>query len=423
MTGPRVSSDEAAAADTGIGRRELLILVSSVMALMALGIDLMLPAFDDIRVAYDLGAGSNETGQIVTVFFLGLAAAQLLYGPLADRFGRKPVLYLGIGISVVGAVGSALAPTFPLLLASRFVWGIGAAGARVVATAIIRDCFVGDAMARAMSQIMAVFVLVPVVAPTLGAGLIAIFPWQSVFWFCVLWSAVIAAWALRLRETLQPQNVRALSVVGSVRSYRQVAREPVTLGYTMATVFIQAVMTSYLAVSELIIGDIFDRKAQFPFFFGAVAASFGVAALVNGRLVERRGLDRMVNSAFALNIPLSILLVVVSVASDGPPNIWLFMAILAGVLSSFMLLMPNLNTAAMTPMGEIAGSAAAFTGALRIAGGAVLAAIATRWVSDSVVPFAVSVLVFCCAAAATVWVVRRQLEAKAVEPATSAVTG
>ena len=135
-----------------MGPRELLTFVSAVMALMALGIDLMLPAFDDIRTAFDLGEGSPETAKVITVFFVGLAVATLAYGPLADRFGRRPVLYVGLSVYLLGAVGSALAPTFELLLVARFVWGIGAAGSRVVATSIIRDRFEGNAMASALSQ-------------------------------------------------------------------------------------------------------------------------------------------------------------------------------------------------------------------------------------------------------------------------------
>lgn len=390
----------------------MLVLISAIMALMALGIDLMLPAFSDIRLAYDLGTSSSQTGQVITVFFFGLAAAQLFYGPMADRFGRKPVLYFGIVVSMLGAVGSALAPTFGLLLASRFLWGVGAAGARVVATAIIRDRFVGPAMAKAMSQIMAVFILVPVVAPSVGSGLIAIFPWQSVFWFCVLWSLIIGVWSLRLRETLKPEHVQPLSIKSSWRSYRQVAKTPITFGYTIATVFLQAAMTTYLAVSELIIGDIFGRKAEFPFIFGVVALGFGVAALVNGRLVEKRGVDRMVNSAFAFNLPLAALLVLISILGDGRPSIWLFVPVLAGVLASFMLLMPNLNTSAMTPVGEIAGSASALTGAVRTAGGAVLAAFVSPLVTDSVLPFAIAILVFCICSLIAVSLVRRRSVAR-----------
>ncbi len=404
-----VPSDPEASSTGGIGAKELLVMISAIMALMALAIDLLLPAFDDIRETFGLSEDSTQVSQTITVFFLGLAVAQLAWGPLADRFGRKPILYAGIAIYAAGAIASAIAPSMNWLLFARFVWGVGAAGSRVVATAIIRDSFEGTLMAKAMSQIMAVFVMAPIFAPAIGAGLIAIFHWSAVFWFCVVWSGVIMLWTRRLPETLDPENVRPLEFRSIFSGFGVVMRNRVTAGYTLATMFLQGIFTAYLAISELIIGEIFDRKADFPYIFGAVAVMFGVAAVINGRLVVRLGMDRMTASAFAVNLPFAVVLVIVSVAGDGRPPIWLFMSVLAVVLASFMLLMPNLNTAAMTPVGHVAGSASAFTGAMRTAGGAVLAAIATRWVSDSVVPFAVAILVFCSASAITVWIVRRGL--------------
>jgi DHA1 family bicyclomycin/chloramphenicol resistance-like MFS transporter len=211
-----------------MGQRELLTLMSAIMALMALGIDTMLPAFDEIRETFDLGDSSPRAGQVITVFFMGLAIAQLAWGPIADRFGRKPVLYAGSAIYIVGAAGSALAPTFELLLLSRFIWGIGAAGARVVATAIIRDRFEGSQMAKAMSQVMAVFMLVPILAPSIGAGIIAVLPWRSIFWFCLICAILITLWSVRMRESLDPANRRPLQLRSTTASYVEVARTPVT---------------------------------------------------------------------------------------------------------------------------------------------------------------------------------------------------
>ena len=276
-----------------MGQRELLTLMSAIMALMALGIDTMLPAFDEIRKAFNLGDSSPRAGQVITVFFMGLAIAQLVWGPIADRFGRKPVLYAGSIIYVIGAVGSALAPTFELLLLSRFVWGLGAAGARVVATAIIRDRFEGSQMAKAMSQVMAVFMLVPILAPSIGAGLIAIFPWRSIFWFCAVFALAIGLWSLRMRESLDPGNRRPLELRATADGYVEVARTPVTSGYTNATIFLQGVFTTYLASSELIISEVFDREDQFPLIFGLVALLFAAGAVLNGRIVVRVGVHRL----------------------------------------------------------------------------------------------------------------------------------
>ncbi|WP_420452657.1 multidrug effflux MFS transporter [Ilumatobacter sp.] len=391
-----------------MGQRELLTLLSAIMALMALGIDLMLPAFEDIRAAFDLGEGSPRTGQVITVFFMGLAVAQIAWGPLADRFGRRPVFWAGTAIYVVGAAGSALAPSFELLLASRFVWGIGAAGSRVVATAIVRDRFVGGEMARAMSQVMAVFMLVPVLAPTIGTGIVAILPWRAVFWFCVAFAAVIALWSLRMRESLDPAHRRPLRVRSTAAGYAEVARTRVTAGYTVSTIFLQGVFTSYLASSELLIGEILGQPTLFPVIFGCVAVLFAVAAIVNGRIVVRVGVHRVVNGVYALLIPTTLALCALSISASGRPSIWTYMPLLAVTLASFMFLMPNLNTAALEPVGHLAGTASALSGAVRMAGGAVLGTIVSARVSDSTTPFSIGVALLCLGSWITVLVVRRR---------------
>ncbi|NNF54666.1 MAG: multidrug effflux MFS transporter [Acidimicrobiales bacterium] len=389
-----------------MGRKELLALVSAIMAFTAMGIDVMLSAFDEIRAEFELGVTSTATSRVVTVFFLGLAFGQLFYGPLADRFGRKRALHLGASFYILGAVGCALAPSFDLLLASRFVWGVGAAGARVVATSIVRDRFEGVAMASAMSNVMAVFILVPVVAPSLGAVIIAIAPWRSVFWFCVLFAVAIVIWSARLRETLAPVNRRLLSPTVIAEGYWQVARTPVTFGYTMATVFIQAAFTTYLASAELLTAVVFDREAQFPVIFGAVAVLFGLAAMVNGRIVEELGIDRVVTRAFVALAGLLILLGSVTAIGNGEPNFWLFMPVIGLTLASFMFVMPNLNSAAMEPLGAIAGSGSALTGAVRVAGGAVLGGFFSEQVDDSATPLVIGIASMTVLAGLSVWLVR-----------------
>ena len=197
-------------AEHRMGRKELLVFLSATMAFIAVGLDLMLPAFDEIRADFGLDELSTETSRVITVYMLGLAFGQLFFGPLADRYGRKKTLYIGATIFVFGAAASALVGTFELLLVMRFIWGLGAAGARIVATSIIRDRFEGASMASAMSSVMAVFVMVPVFAPSLGAGLIAVLPWRSVFWFCAIFAIVVVLWSTRLSETLDPANRREL---------------------------------------------------------------------------------------------------------------------------------------------------------------------------------------------------------------------
>ncbi len=392
------------------GRNETLAMLSAVMALMAMAIDLMLSAFDEMRLSFGLDPNSNEVAGVVTVFFMGLAVAQLFFGPITDRFGRKSVLYASVAVYVLGAVGSALAPTLPLLLVARFVWGVGAAGARVVATAVARDLFEGVEMARAMSQIMAVFVLVPVIAPTVGAGIVAILPWRAVFWACAIWAVAIAAWTRRLPESLPPERRRRLDRSDIASAYAEFARTRPTLWFSISSVFLQSVFTMYLASAELIVSEIFGRRSAFPVVFGVIAIGFGIAALVNGRLVGRFGVRPVMNTMLVSLIIGAVLLVAVTLAGDGTPSFWVFMPLLAVLLAQFMFLMPNMNAEALEPVPHIAGTASSLSGGLRMAGGAVLGGVVAARIDTSLTPFALAFLVFILLAAASMSVATRRVD-------------
>jgi DHA1 family bicyclomycin/chloramphenicol resistance-like MFS transporter len=177
------------------------------MALTALGIDLMLPAFGAIRSDLDLPANSTAVAGLVTAYLIGLAVGQLAYGPIADRFGRRPTLFAGYVIYALAALITALAPSLPLLLAARFVWGLGAASPRVVTLAMVRDAFEGEQMARTMSMIMAVFILAPVVAPTVGATVVGFASWRWLFGVCAVAATIMAVWATRLLRGLRRDPV------------------------------------------------------------------------------------------------------------------------------------------------------------------------------------------------------------------------
>lgn len=392
------------------GRNETLAMLSAVMALMAMAIDLMLSAFDEMRLSFGLDPNSNEVAGVVTVFFMGLAVAQLFFGPITDRFGRKSVLYASVAVYVLGAVGSALAPTLPLLLVARFVWGVGAAGARVVATAVARDLFEGVEMARAMSQIMAVFVLVPVIAPTVGAGIVAILPWRAVFWACAIWAVAMAAWTRRLPESLPPERRRRLDRSDIASAYAEFARTRPTLWFSISSVFLQSVFTMYLASAELMVSEIFGRRSAFPVVFGVIAIGFGIAALVNGRLVGRFGVRPVMNTMLVSLIIGAVLLVAVTLAGDGTPSFWVFMPLLAVLLAQFMFLMPNMNAEALEPVPHIAGTASSLSGGLRMAGGAVLGGVVAARIDTSLTPFALAFLVFILLAAASMSVATRRVD-------------
>jgi MFS transporter, DHA1 family, multidrug resistance protein len=372
---------------------EFTALLALSMALAALGIDLMLPAFPEIRAGLGEPADSTAIAGIVTTYLLGLAVGQLFYGPVADRFGRRPALYVGYGVYALGALASTFSPSLEVLLFARFVWGLGAAGPRSITLAVIRDSFEGDRMSRAMSFVMAVFIIVPVLAPTLGAALVAVVSWRWLFAVCFLAAAVMAVWALRLPETLREEHRLPDLRFGRVlASARYVVSNRQTAGYTLALTALYGVFTSYLASSEIIFGETFDRAAQFPLIFGGLAAVMGLAMLANARVVGRVGARRLAHLVLVFYVGAAGVLAALAWRTDGVPPLALFLLGLAVMLVSHALLIPNFNTIALAPMGSVAGTAAAVIGTVPTAVGALLGAVLDRSFDGTVLPIAVGFL-------------------------------
>lgn len=376
-----------------MGSKELIALLASVMSIVALAVDIILPAFGDIRSDFGLPADSTAAAGLITTFLLGLATSQLFFGLLADRFGRKPILFAGIGVYVLGALASAFAPSLAWLLAARFVWGAGSAAPRILTLSILRDTYSGERMARAMSFVMAIFILVPVVAPSLGAVLTDWISWRGALGFTVVVALLVGIWAYRLPETLAPEHRldmrwRAVLVAGKI-----VLTNRVTMGYTLAFTALFGVFASYLASSELIFTDVFGLGEQFPVIFGGLAIAMGVAVLVNGNLVERVGLRRLINRVMLGYLVAAGALLALSVATGGVPSFWPFAVFLAAVLSMHALLIPNMNSAAMVPMAPVAGTASAVIGTLSTAGGATIGLVIDRAYDGTVLPLTVSFLV------------------------------
>jgi len=256
------------------------------LASAAISIDLILPAFSRIRSDLGLAADSAATAGLVTAFFLGMAVGPIPLGLLADRYGRRSTFLATCALFITGALLAAAAPTLGLMLIARFVWGLGAAGLRVIAVAAIRDRFVGADMAREMAFAMTVFACVPVFAPVLGAGLIKFMPWRGTFVVCAAFGVILALWSLRLPESLpverrQPLQLRQVGVATMA-----IVRSRAALLYTLASVAVFGSFSSYLATSERVIDEVFHRRSWFPFVFGGTAilmAKFDVYALAQGR--------------------------------------------------------------------------------------------------------------------------------------------
>jgi DHA1 family bicyclomycin/chloramphenicol resistance-like MFS transporter len=344
------------------GSRETIALLAALMALNAIGIDAMIPALADI--ASHLGVQEENRRQLVIIAYtLGFGVGQLFWGPLADRFGRKPTLLAGIAAYVCFAFVCSAAPSFELLIAGRAFQGAAAAATRVIVLAMVRDLFEGEAMARVMSLVAMVFMVVPVLAPSAGQLILTVGPWQSIFWVLGLYGALIGAWAfLRIPETLRDEHRRTLRLADLAEGAKAVVSDRQSIGYTLAQTALFAGLLAYISSIQQIVFDVFKRPELIGIVFGAVAAPMALASFTNSKLVGRFGLRRVAHSgvlAFAL-----LALAHATVATFVGEGLTGFVIGQALVLASFSFCSANMNTLAMERMARVAGMASSIQGVL-----------------------------------------------------------
>ncbi|MCB0979484.1 MAG: MFS transporter, partial [Ilumatobacter sp.] len=289
-----------------------------------------------------------------------------------------------------------------LVVLSRFLWGVGAAGPRSLSVAMIRDRYEGDSMARLMSLIMAVFLLVPIAAPLVGAGLVHALPWRAVFWFPGVVALLLLLWSRRLPETL-PEDRRRPFTWQSVRAAsREVVTHRQTITLILAMTLLFGVLSAYLSGSEVIVEDVYDAREWFPVFFSAIAVVLALSSLNNARLVRHYGVHRLVRWLAMSGVAAGSALVVVSVLGGGRPNLVLWTVVLGVTLAIGQGLSPNSNTIAMAPVPHVAGTASSIIATVNSAGGALLGYLATTFFNGTVTPFSVTILAYLCVAAALI---------------------
>ena len=385
MTAP--ASEATAPAFKGPGFPEFVALIAMMMALNALAIDAMLPALPAIGDA--LGVASENSRQwVITAYLLGFGGAQLIYGPLADRFGRKPVLMAGLALYVLFSVLAAFSPSFELLIAARVGTGIGAAALRVLAVSIVRDRYSGRTMARVMSLSFLVFLGVPILAPALGQLILTVAPWPWVFGVLAVGGAAFAVWAaLRLPETLHPEDRMPIRVGRIASAFRIALTSRRSMGYTLAITAISGALFGFINSSQQIFFDVFHEPGLFTLVFGAVAGGIAVASLLNARLVERLGSRLISHTALLGFIAMSAIHAVV--ALTGHETIWTFAVLQALTMFCFGFIAGNFGAMAMEPMGHIAGTASSAQGFISTTGGATLGFVIGQQFNGSTVPMAI----------------------------------
>lgn len=365
---------------------EFIALLALLISLVALGTDAMLPALaligDDLQVVRE-----NDRQQVISVFFLGLAIGQMIYGPLSDSIGRKPAMYGGLAIFMLGSVLSVVADDFTMMLLGRVLQGFGAAGPRIVVVALVRDQYEGRAMARIMSAIMAVFILVPVLAPAIGQGVMMLHNWRSIFIMFFVMAAVAFLWlAVRQPETLAQDRRARFSFAVILGNIAEVFRNRVALGYMLATGFVFSAFIGYLVSSQQIFQELYLVGDWFALYFAVLSLSIGAASLTNARMVMHFGMRALCRWALVAQVGLFGVFFLYAWMHDGAPPFWSFLVCFALAFFAVGILFGNLNALAMEPLGHIAGTGAAVIGSVTTIISLVFGAAIGAMYNDSVLP-------------------------------------
>ena len=374
--------------------RHVIFFLAFLSIILAFGVDSVLPAFDELRDRFELKPGSGEVSLIITWYLLGMAAGQMLWGLLSDRFGRRLILLAGLALYGAGALGSGLAQNMTGLLAMRFVWGLGAASPSAIRLAIARDLYSGDQMARVTSFVMAIFLLGPAVAPSVGEGILFLGDWRLVCFSAAPLAAASAIWTVRFGETLPPSNRRPIDLRATARGVRAVLRTQVTIGYTLATMFTFGAFFVYLGSSQPIIDEIYGYDAYFALIFGGSALFLSAAVFTSGRFARRYGAENISQTALLAMLIISAAFTVFSLSGEGVPSFWVWFAAM-GLLGAFTTIFtPTASAIAMEPMQRVAGTASGVFGVITIGGGSILASLIDRRIDDTVTPMAVGNLIY-----------------------------
>jgi len=378
---------------------EFVTLTAVLMAIQAIAIDAMLPALPAIGHEL-LTDGDNRVQWVVAAYVLGMGMGQLVWGSLSDRFGRRPVILSGLAVYGIAALACALTRSFETLLVLRLVNGLAAACA-VVVRSVIRDMYSGRSMARVMSLTFIVFMVIPILAPTMGQGILAVWPWRGIFVLFSVFSSVAMVWAfLRLPETLPVERRQPLSPRYVITAAGIALGNRISLGYTLAVAVSFGSVLSYVSTAPQIFGITFGRLSWLPGMFALCAMAMSVASYVNSRLVERLGMRFISHSAMLVCIGVGLAHLVVVL--EGQERLWTFVLFQALSMGCFGLMVSNFGAMAMEPAGAVAGAAASLQGFVTTSGAALIGAAIGKTFDNTTLPFTVGAL--CCGLAGLVFV-------------------
>ena len=371
---------------------EFVALMAALMSIAALALDALLPALDII--GFSVGSSTQAHNQLlITLFFLGLGVGPLLFGPIADSIGRKPVVYWGFALFVIASFVCVYAPNYETMVVGRILQGISLAAPRTMAVAMVRDCYSGDYMARIISFVTVVFILIPIIAPAMGKAIFDIWGWEAIFHMQVIFAILVSLWFWRRQpETLAVRDRTSFRFGVFVSGYKELLNYRQTMLFTLIWGLITGSFLVYLSTSQQVFQEQFDLKEMFPYIFAALALTIGTATLLNGSLVLKYGMLRIVTVALTAFVVISLTYIILFHGTENPP---FPVALTFFALQFFAVgfLFGNLRALAMEPVGHIAGIGAAITGFIATIMGVPISAFIGQFVNETVLPMFVGFLV------------------------------
>lgn len=388
MAASSAGSEQSAAVTRhpGLSFRAFVVTVAALMAMNALSVDSMLPALPEIGRAFQITL-ENDRQWVVTAYLLGFGGAQIIYGPLSDRFGRKPVLIAGISIYALASIIATFSSGFTPMIAARVMQGVGAAATRVLAVSIIRDCYSGRPMARILSLTFIVFLAAPIIAPSLGQLILLVAPWQTIFGMLALFGLIMLAWTIaKLPETLDPRDRLPLEFGRVLQAFRLALTTRTSVGYMLASTLVLGGLFGFINSVQQIFADVLHEPEWFTTVFAGVAGFMAAAALLNSRIVGRFGMHVVSHWALVGFIAMAALHCLVALLFG--ETLLGFAAFQSGIMFFFGLTTSNFNTIAMEPLGHVAGTASSVQGFVTTFGGALIGLFIGQNFDGTVLPLA-----------------------------------
>ncbi len=372
---------------------EFVALMASLMSIVALSIDALLPALPEIGSA--LGVTNPANNQLlITMIFLGLGFGQLLFGPLSDSFGRKPIVYIGFIVFIIASIICVTTKSFEMMILGRVLQGVGLSSPRSLSISMIRDSYSGNYMAKILSIVVMFFILVPVVAPTLGQFLINLYNWESVFYFNLFFGVLIMIWFwLRQPETLEKEKRIKFTSHLFIDGTKEFFKHKDAVAFTFISGFITGSFMVYLSTSQQIFQEQYNLAEMFPYIFASLAISVGLATFLNSKFVVKYGMMKIAYVSCIAYAIISILYVVMFSSGENP-SIAVLLTFFALQFFAVGFLFGNLRALAMQPLGHIAGIGAAINGFISTVMAVPIANYIGGFVSTSVLPLFIGFSIF-----------------------------